>query len=158
MERIIFLDIDGVLNVIPSSYDKYGGVFHKHFEHNLAKIIDITGAKIVISSTWRLSGLDIMKEMWESRNIAGDIIDITPYVDGMSRGEEIRMWLEENGRNVDSYCIIDDDDDFMEEQMDFFVQTSGNKHHTDCIDIGYGLTIECANEAINILNKKAYKK
>jgi hypothetical protein len=35
-----------------------------------------------------------------------------------------------------------------------FVQTSNNINHPDCIDIGYGLTKECTNKAIRILNAK----
>ena len=73
--KVIFLDIDGVLNVIPPDYDEYGGIFHKHFEDNLRWIIEETGAKIVISSTWRFSGLKRMQDMWEFRSLAGEIID-----------------------------------------------------------------------------------
>jgi len=62
-DKIIFLDIDGVLNVCSMERDEYGSLFHKHFEDNLRWIIDQTDAKIVISSTWRFSGLEIMKEM-----------------------------------------------------------------------------------------------
>jgi hypothetical protein len=32
--------------------------------------------------------------------------------------------------------------------------TSGNTDHSDCIDIGYGLTKECSDWAIRILNRK----
>lgn len=49
--KIIFLDIDGVLNVIPQGFDDFGGIFHKNFEDNLKHIIEETNAKIVISST-----------------------------------------------------------------------------------------------------------
>ena len=61
--KIIFLDIDGVLNVIPQGRDEYGAIFHPEFVANLKHIIDKTGAKLVISSTWRMSGLKIMKEI-----------------------------------------------------------------------------------------------
>jgi len=69
--KVIFLDIDGVLNVIPQGHDKYGGIFHPEFVENLRTIIEATDAKIVISSTWRMSGLNIMKEMWSARNLPG---------------------------------------------------------------------------------------
>ena len=42
MKKIIFLDIDGVLNVIEQGWDDYGPLFHKHFEDNLKMIIDKT--------------------------------------------------------------------------------------------------------------------
>lgn len=35
MDKIIFLDIDGVLNVYCEDRDEYGCTFHKHFEDNL---------------------------------------------------------------------------------------------------------------------------
>ena len=69
--KIIFLDIDGVLNVYCESRDEYGCCFHSHLVENLRILIEQTGAKIVIISTWRFSGLEIIKEMWEKRNLPG---------------------------------------------------------------------------------------
>lgn len=160
--KVIFLDIDGVLNVIPQGRDKYGSCFHKHFEENLKWIVEETNAKIVISSTWRFSGIEIMKEMWGKRALPGDIIDVTPFTSVMTdydasfseraeRGNEIRDWLNKNG-GVEKYVILDDDNDMLPEQQDFFVKCSENQHHEDCIDIGYGLTRQCAEKAIKILN------
>jgi histidinol phosphatase-like enzyme len=50
--KIIFLDIDGVLNVYCSERDEFGCMFHEEFVDNLRWIINETSAKIVISSTW----------------------------------------------------------------------------------------------------------
>ena len=149
--KIIFLDIDGVLCVIPNSFDEFGANFHKRFEDNLRHIIEQTNAKIVISSTWRLAGLDVIKEMWKKRNLAGEVIDVTPLgnMDDI-RGNEVQTWLDRN--NVENYVIIDDDTDFLESQMNNFVRTSENGDHEDCVDIGYGLTKKCAEKAIKILN------
>jgi len=149
--KIIFLDIDGVLNVIPQGHDKYGAKFHKHFEDNLKHIIEKTGAKIVISSTWRFGGLQEMKDMWKDRNLSGEIIGITPYtLEYRKRGEEIKEWLDNNP--TEKYVIIDDDTDMLPEQKNNFVKTSDNINHTGYIDVGYGLTKECAEQAISILN------
>ena len=164
-EKIIFLDIDGVLNVIEQGYDEYGPIFHEHFQDNLKYIIEKTEAKIVISSSWRSDGIDKLINMWKHRNIAGEIIDITPqcydivnfgkfeFYDEVRRGDEIQYWIENNIEYIHSYCIIDDDNDFLETQIENLVRTSNNFHHKDCIDIGYGLTMECARKAIDILNK-----
>lgn len=164
MDKIIFLDIDGVLNVIPQGRDDYGSCFHKHFEDNLRWIIEQTGAKIVISSTWRMSGLKVMQEMWKHRGLAGDVIDITPdcaqlvnygtfeYYDAVERGHEIQEWLDKHPQ-VKTYVIIDDDSDMLEVQKNNFVQTANNQGHPDCIDIGYGLTRKCAERVVEILNK-----
>lgn len=162
--KVIFLDIDGVLNIISQDHDIFGGVFHKHFVVNLKRIIDNTGAKIVISSTWRYDGLKKMKDMWVHRELPGEVIDITPdtydlvnlglfrYYDEVDRGHEISFWLEQHPE-VENYVILDDDNDMLDTQRNNFVRTSNNIDHPDCIDIGYGLTNICANKAIEILNR-----
>ena len=49
--------------------------------------------------------------------------------------------------------IIDDDTDMLDSQKNNFVQTSENRDHLDCVDIGYGLTRLCSEKVIEILNK-----
>jgi hypothetical protein len=161
-DKIIFLDIDGVLNVYCESRDEFGCVFHEHLVDNLRHIIEQTGAKIVISSTWRMDGLETMKRMWLKRGLPGEVIDITPTVvdvvergtcefyDLVDRGFEIQQWIDDN--NVTNYCIIDDDNDMLPSQMCNFVRTSNNQDHHDCVD-GYGLTRKCSERVIEILNK-----
>lgn len=165
MNKIIFLDIDGVLNVISQGRDEFGSLFHKHFEDNLRWIIEKTGAKIVISSTWRMNGLKFMKEMWLKRNLPGEVIDITPtevdvvnrgtceFYDLVDRGFEIQQWIDDHKDEIESYCIIDDDNDMLPSQINNFIRTSNNKEHEDCVDVGYGLTKICSEKVIQILNK-----
>jgi len=174
-----WLDIDGVLNVVGQGHDQFGQIFHEHFTLNLKRIIDQTGAKIVISSSWRKSGLQNMQEMWKHRNLPGEVIDVTPslylqkggsilfwndklerhptekiYGYSIPRGCEIEYWLKlENSKfEIDSYVILDDDNDMLLSQNGRFVQCSGNYDDHDCIDAGYGLTSRCADKAIAILN------
>ncbi len=148
MQKIIFLDIDGVICVNWTEYvDQYGHGFDAAYVDNLAEIIKQTGAKIVISSTWRKSGLSEMKAMWLHRKLPGEVIDVTPVL-WVKRGEEIAEYLRENP--CDKYVIIDDDTDFLPEQKPFFVRTSINQH-TGAFK-GTGLTKECADMAIEILN------
>ena len=163
MNKIIFLDIDGVLNVIGQGYDSFGQLFHKHFEDNLRWIVEQTGAKIVISSSWRITGLQDMKNMWKRRNLPGEVIDITPteidvverkiceFRDDVKRGHEIQLWIDDN--DVKNYVILDDDSDMLPSQLNNFVRTSNNKTHEDCVDIGYGLTRICSEKAVEILNR-----
>lgn len=181
MKKVIFLDIDGVLNVIPQGHDQYGAIFHQHFVENLQYLIDQTYAKIVVSSSWRLSGLEFIQNMWRDRNLPGEVIDVTPtlrlqkggcivfhndklqrhpteHIGGYSipRGCEIEYWLDhesEKQGSVEKYVIIDDDSDFLYSQRDNLVITYKNHDHTDAIDFGYGLTKECTLKAIKILNK-----
>jgi len=161
--KAIFLDLDGVLNVYCESRDEYGCTFHDHLVDNLRWVVEETGAKIVISSTWRRDGLDVMQNLWKDRNLPGEVIDITPtevdvvdygtceFYDLVDRGHEIQQWINDN--NITSYVIFDDDNDMLPSQMSNFVRTANNQDHPDCVDIGYGLTKICAEKAIEILNR-----
>jgi hypothetical protein len=167
--KIIFLDIDGVLNVhsVGSKYerDRFGHLFVQDFVDNLRSIVEATDAKIVISSTWRMAGLQIMKELWEERGLPGEVIDITTnayeivqegreeFYDRVERGHEIQEWIDSHS-GIDEYVILDDDNDFLDGQRGRLVRTANNINHPDSIDIGYGLTKECAKKAIRILGHK----
>ena len=84
--KVLFLDIDGVLNTKwwytqmdrNTHKDKYGYAFDPNAVANLKKIIDETGADIVISSSWKCFGLSELEEMWQDRGLPGKLIDITP--------------------------------------------------------------------------------
>ena len=149
--NIIFLDIDGVLNCqdfyVANNYkerrDEYGDLFHEPSKELLNKLIDETGAKVVISSTWRMDGLTIMKEMWKHRGMSGEVIGVTPKLPSIlgrssPRGLEIDYWLEDKGfhrinwseelqqeyidkSGIENYVIIDDDSDMLYNQKDNFV-------------------------------------
>jgi len=156
--KVIFLDIDGVLNVYCQDRDEYGCIFHNHLVDNLKWVVEQTGAKIVVSSTWRLSGEKSIMDMWNFRNLPGEVIGITPnltYGPGLRthvpRGEEIQMWLDEHPE-VTNYVIFDDDSDMLENQMKNFICTFDNIDHPDSVDMGYGLTMICAEQAVKILN------
>lgn len=161
--KVIFLDIDGVLNVMHQDRDEYGAIFHENFVDNLARIVKETGAKIIISSSWRHSGLQRMLDMWEFRKLPGEVIGITPdlwrriegedFHERMQRGHEIQAVLDHKPE-ITNYVILDDDNDMLPSQRGNFVWCFNNINHPDCIDIGYGLTRECANRAIRILNAK----
>ena len=65
MRKILFLDLDGVLNTARwhrqadrhAMQDEYGYKFDPSAVTNLKKILDETGADIVISSSWKCMGL-----------------------------------------------------------------------------------------------------
>jgi len=81
--------------------------------------------------------------------------DLEPNLNiDICRGHEIKYWLDNTNDNIESYVILDDDDDMLDSQLNNFVKTSDNIDHIDCIDIGYGLTKLCAKKAIQILNEK----
>lgn len=167
MKKIIFLDIDGVLNTQlwyiqknrHTPIDKYGYAFDPNAVANLKRIVEETGADIVISSSWKCMGLIQMEDMWNDRNLPGRIIGITPNsvsdelllhadIDSMElfhiRGEEIKEWLSKHGKRVSNYVIIDDMDNMLPEQQSHFVQTNPE----------VGITKEDSEKAIKILNKE----
>lgn len=167
MKKIIFLDIDGVLNTQlwytqmdrNTPQDKYGYAFDPNAVANLKRIVEETGADIVISSSWKCMGLTQMEDMWNDRNLPGRIVGITPNsvsdelllhadIDSMElfhiRGEEIREWLSKHGKRVSNYVIIDDMDNMLPEQQSHFVQTNPE----------VGITKVDSEKAIKILNKE----
>ena len=161
MRKILFLDIDGVLNpkwwVQKPSVDRYGCAFPSKCVANLAKILEETGAEIVVSSSWKGMGLTTLQAMWKDRILPGKVVDVTPdnLNDEMlqnsvfnnddvlhSRGCEINGWLSLHGEGVNNYVIIDDMDDMLPEQNQHFVWTNEE----------FGLTEGDAAQAIMILN------
>ena len=165
MKKIIFLDIDGVINTKEwhskmtkdTPKDEYGYAFDPIAVANLAHIIDKTGADIVISSSWKFYGVPKLREMWKKRNLPGTILDITPntisdemllnanldeFQLGVCRGNEIKEWLSRHEDIISNYVIIDDFDDMLSEQEDHVVLTESL----------IGITDWDAEKAIKILN------
>ena len=119
--KVIFLDIDGVLNTtrIMIAYGKgVTGSFEEQasrldpipilFLRRLVKYADV---KIVLSSTWRLC-----KEWRELSEITQLPISArTPFLDDI-RGRDIEKWMTDNP-GVTQYVIIDDDSDLLPEQL-----------------------------------------
>lgn len=166
MSKILFLDIDGVLNTERqhdrcvsegiAQVDGFGYAFDPKAVANLKRIVKQTGADIVISSSWKFWGLDAMQRMWERRDLPGKVIDVTPnnvsdemllsveleYLDiPAGKGSEIKEWLTTKGQQVTNYAILDDLPDMLPEQQSHFVQT----------DPRVGITQDDADTIISIL-------
>ncbi len=113
----VFIDFDGVMD---NSYydmlrevqrlpqvDKYGAVFDPECIANLGRIIDATGANIVISSDWKYTDdLTTLQSMWIDRDLPSEVIDTTPNCSKF-RGDEIDAWLKVHKEDI-RYVIIDD--------------------------------------------------
>lgn len=108
IERVLFLDFDGVLNCKRCRTND--DIIHPGHVNQLNRVIDKTGAKVVISSTWRLfsSPLELFTLLKE-KGYGYEILDITPELFGKLRGDEIKFWLSKNPAK--SFAIIDDDHD-----------------------------------------------
>ena len=119
--NIVFLDVDGVLNSI--AFLKANPDLHPddHIDplnvKRLNDLTDATGAKIVVSSTWRLPFLWIndlagLKALLARHGVTGDIIGMTPSLNPhQPRGKEIQQWMDDSGLDIGNIVILDDDSD-----------------------------------------------
>ncbi|MBR6639623.1 MAG: hypothetical protein IKL35_04590, partial [Muribaculaceae bacterium] len=83
MDKYLFIDFDGVLNTENytkflqtngfDSNDKFGTRFDPYALQNLKAIIEQTGAKIIISSSWKEYGVEFLQELWQERNLPSEI-------------------------------------------------------------------------------------
>lgn len=154
--KIIFLDIDGVLNSQfmfengDTLIGSKGGKLGKRHIDALNDITDSTGSKIVLSSSWR-SDKGIEGYLSEA-GIKAEIIGKTPFLaDRYSlRGNEILAWVKLNrdligAEHYDfhSYAILDDDSDMLYWQRENFFLT----------DAYSGLTPNIAYRVKRFLNR-----
>lgn len=125
--KVLFLDIDGVLNSkrtcvafdgYPHSFDGRDMERFDHVAINLVReLCKVTDCSVVLSSDWRLSST-----VHEAANALDlPIIDRTPLLRGC-RGLEINAWLAEHPE-IETYAIVDDNDGMLESQLTRFVKT-----------------------------------
>lgn len=132
--KLLFLDVDGVLNSKHRRGNDFGdplagrlpaaalSTFHiAKLKILMEKIPDL---KIVISSTWRIM---YRKELIEGLQTCGidveRIIGDTPITMSDCRGGEVERYLNDVSEPF-KYAILDDYDDFYEEQKPFFFRTT----------------------------------
>lgn len=150
--KIIFLDFDGVITVPPKWFLKANKIKY------IKRIVDETGAKIVVSSSWRMESVEetinnmIGRPRRCPRNkmlnwLIDNLYDVTPWVGlGNGRGGEIQKYLNEHPE-IDNYVIIDDDGDMLDSQLYHFIQTN----YED------GITEVEAIRAIKVLNRQFFQ-
>lgn len=132
--KVLFLDIDGVL-IHHKSIRTYTA--HKpdpECVKRLNEITDKTGAKIVVSSTWRR--FDKIEEILKGWGVTAEIIGVTPdhfhesnIGLGQTRGKEIHAWICERD-DIERLVILDDDND-MDPLLGWLVHTSMSTGLTD---------------------------
>ena len=152
--KVIFLDIDGVLNNqnhILKLFNLLGreqyftivrALHATPFDYRscllLKQLIIKLDLKVILSSTWRCNAnsKDLIKKY------AGiEILDSTPILSSGIRGEEIQQYLNSH-KEITNYVILDDDSDMLESQMKHFVK----------VDSKVGLTIKEIIQSEEILN------
>ena len=173
--KIIFLDIDGVMNNEIFYTTKHQYIREKEAPIDAPKgypdidlrcidllnhIVDKTKANIVISSSWRTSySIDQLQELFDYCGFEGKIIGKTPYLQFKSnlenynysvpRGCEIKAWIETNkeilGDKVTSLRYVILDDD-----SDMLYWQRSNYF---LVDAYTGLTPNLCYKVINYLNR-----
>ena len=122
---IVFLDIDGVLNstrwyaqlasdrprdAATGESEILAGLIDPACVACLNRLLEQTGASVVVSSSWRKThALDEIAMMLSARGFRGQIIGATPSNETMSRGLEIAAWLTEHTDNNLAYVVLDDE-------------------------------------------------
>jgi len=158
--KVVFLDIDGVLNSLNFVRDfdnrcaEAGEVlgFQHQIDHQavlrLNRILINTRAVVVVSSSWRrIVDLDELIRILRNYGFEGTIVGTTPDLSHLDRadrpiwrGDEIAHWLEHSPRAVQSFVILDDNNDMGE-----------LSHRLVLTDDRVGLTDEDALRAMALL-------
>lgn len=172
MDKIIFLDVDGVLN--SQATLNVDESLEDSLILRLKKIIDATGAKLILTSSWRelwtavkklmdkLDKYDMHLSGMTGHGVSKEFVakkGFTPtkryvYVDynyetGLKeeavydRGAEIAWWLDKHD-SIESFVILDDD------EYDIKIYYPDNLVNTN---YKTGLSDEDVEKAIKILNK-----
>ena len=175
--KIIFLDVDGVLNT-SKTFERVYNIFKntgkKELEIDLFRlqylktIIDQTDAKIVLSSTWRRFFQKIDNKITPSNekgklfnnlliNHEIEIYDILSNDSDMNREQLIIDWLSQN--EVESFIMIDDEPSLFSDLLDRLIITSKVKNNEMLtnMDDCYGLCERHIEIAKDMLNSKVKK-
>ena len=144
--KVIFLDVDGVINLVwplPSKEERGARdelefeIFAKDGYRILSypnyravklinKLTEETGAKIVVSSSWRSVNGNTwrIRKTFEECGLSGEVIGETPFLSWSGvRGNDIKAWLDKTKLSIESFLILDDDDDMLKEQLSSFIKT-----------------------------------
>ncbi len=147
MKKLIFLDIDGVLNS-----QLYAEKHHNKDNESdtsikfpmsmidpisvsfLNSLVENTGAEIIISSVWRFGrSIEELQNILEQRGFIGKVIGKTRRIEDAVRGDEIRKFIEDNKELIGyessseykDYVIFDDDSDMLLWQQYNFIHVDG---------------------------------
>lgn len=162
--KLLFLDIDGVLNSQVFYEQRHEQIKAGKAERDypldefcpkaielINRICRETGAKVVVSSTWRHGRtVEQLQTLFNSVGATFEVVGKTPDLCRQTenglwlsavRGDEIKKYTDES--NCKSFVILDDDGDMLDCQRENFIQTSW-------LD---GLTEKHAAQAVEILGK-----
>lgn len=145
--RLIFLDMDGVMNA--SHYSLFmsdKGLKDRDRLCPLAiltlnKLIEYTDAKVVITSTWRLgTTVPRLQELLDQSGFTGEVIGKTPNIGFNKRGQEIEHYVTHH--KCDGFVVIEDDvydcGEVIDHTVEILHQTDmrglRDCHFNDCLE------------------------
>ncbi len=124
--KIIFLDIDGVMNNVGTRPKNARGLIDYLDARNVAalnEVVRATGAVVVVSSTWRLSTpFAELQASFAGAGCVAELIDVTPDLDSGARGREVAAWLAAQSEPPARFVVLDDEFD-MPDFPDRLVRT-----------------------------------
>lgn len=146
MKKILFLDIDGVLNNEAWFKKCANEGIYDPLDKELVQKLNKLDCEVVISSSW---GCD-NGQTWKRLRLKGFNLKVIGYTehhemgsDWIVRGNSIKKWLNDNCHDIDyQYAIVDDDGDMLLEQKEHFAQTDSIVGITD-------KDVEKLNEILN---------
>jgi hypothetical protein len=148
MVKLIFLDLDGVL------VTRFPGVFEPQLVRNLKRVVDATGAEIVLSSDWRRTPCALEDARRNLRSFGMDCIGYTPCLSPSvpQRPKEILMWKDDHHENGGSFVtawVAIDDRPLLDEEKGM-----GLRGHFVQTDENIGFEGPCVEDAIHLLNRE----
>lgn len=146
--KVLFLDVDGVLNSEETFKKDPNAEFpiDPYMAFLVGRIQLETDCKVVLSSSWRHHRPSVVYIHTRIVELYDQTQDLSSTrLIRLARGEEIKHWIENSKYKVDKYAILDDDDDMLQEQKPNFFHTSWKN----------GLTDDIANKVIEHLNEKS---
>lgn len=146
--KVIFLDIDGVMNRRDTAPRTRSAGFDPVPISCLNEILAATGASIVVTGALgHAMYLDDLKLFFQHSGISGDVIIGVTEFGGGTRGEDITAWLDEHPDHREYYIVIDDAGiEDIRPHGSRFIKTDWNT----------GLTPACIPHAVRLLNRKRH--
>ena len=128
--KAIFIDIDGVLNCANTPNPrKFPYVADPKLVDRFKKLVETTGAKVILSSTWRYDPAGL----FSARRWGIPFDSVLPDMPGQPRRDEILAWLAAHPETT-RYAVIDDEDDELDDLPLF--QPSRTTGLTDEVCVG----------------------
>jgi hypothetical protein len=139
--KVLFTDIDGVLNCRKTPNPrKLPYVVDPKLLARFRALVDSTGAKVVLSSTWRYDPAGL----FSARHWGIPFDDVVPDMPGQPRRDEILSWIKAHP-SVTRYAVLDDEDDGLDD-LPLFQPSARN-----------GLTDEICARLTEYLNGRSEK-